>query len=225
MKHTQSVLPVDLNEDLRDERADILGILLLISGILSLLLFVSLSQFGQANGGIEPRGFIILAVCTALSYLLLKAKRINGAAYTFIVGLIVCFALQLSFIGPNALAYTLLILPIGVASLILETSEMSTVATLVAISAIVFPSFAIGFGPAIVPGLIPVAVYAGIAAMFGAEKLCCIAQHAEEKCLQSNFAVALRYVRYVAPAVHEFLEELKKFELQTLSVRTHSLDG
>ena len=66
---------------------------------------------------------------------------------------------------------------------------------------------------------------AGIAAMFGAEKLCCIAQHAEEKCLQSNFAVALRYVRYVAPAVHEFLEELEKFELQTLSVRTHSLDG
>jgi len=120
MKQAQSVLPVDLNEDLRDERADYLSILLLIAGILSVLLYVSLSQFDKATGGVEPRGFVILAVCTAVSYLLLKAKRVDNAAYTFIAGLTLCFGLQLSFLGPNVIAYTLLILPIGVASLVLE---------------------------------------------------------------------------------------------------------
>ncbi len=167
MKHTQSVLPVDLNEDLRDERADYLGILHLISGILSVLLYVSLSQFDQARGGtIEPKGFAILGVCTAISYILLKAKHVNVAAYTYIIGLTVCFGLQLSFVGPNALAYMLLILPIGAAGLILEHSELSTVATLVSIAAVVFPSFAIGFGPAIIPALIPIAVYAAVALIF-----------------------------------------------------------
>src|SRR5258706_11990904 len=112
MKQTQSVLPVDLNEDLRDERANYLGILLLIAGILSVLLYVSLSQYDQTKGNIVPQGFIIVAICTVISYLLLKSKRIDSAAYIFIIGLIACFGLQLSFIGPNTIVYALLILPI-----------------------------------------------------------------------------------------------------------------
>ncbi|MBA3871903.1 MAG: response regulator [Anaerolineae bacterium] len=169
MKHTQSVLPVDLNEDLRDERADYLSLLQLIAGIVSVLLYVSLGQLDPTKASVQPQGFIILAVCTVLSYLLLKVKRVELSAYAFIIGLIICFGLQLLFVGPNAIAYALLVLPVGVASLVLHYNELSTVTTLVALSAIVFPSFAIGFGPSIVPAIIPIGIYAGIAAMFYAK--------------------------------------------------------
>src|SRR3954470_25005629 len=169
MKHTQSVLPVDLNEDLRDERADYLGILQLIAGIASVLLYVSLGQLDPSKASIQPQGFLILAACTGLSYLLLKVKRVELSAYTFIIGLIVCFGLQLSFTGPNMIAYTLLILPVGVASLVLHYDDLSTVTAMVSIAAILFPSVAIGFGPSIVPAIIPIGIYAGIAAMFYAK--------------------------------------------------------
>lgn len=167
MKHTQSVLPVDLSEDLRDERGDALSMLLLISSIVSLLLYVGLSQFNQTGSiNIEPKGFLVLFVCTLLSYILMKRKRIETAAYIFIAGITFSLALQLAYMGPNATIYALLILPIGVASLVLEYSEMSIVTTLVSLSAVIFASFSIGIGPAIVPALIPIVLYCAIATMF-----------------------------------------------------------
>ena len=167
MKHTQSVLPGDLSEDLRDERGDALNILLFISAIISLLLYVGLSQFNQTGSiGIEPRGFLVLFACTALSYILLKRKRIETAAYIFIAGLIFSLGLQLAYIGPNATIYALLILPIGVASLVLEYSEMSIVTTFVSLSAVIFASFSVGIGLAIVPALIPIVLYCAIATIF-----------------------------------------------------------
>ena len=66
---------------------------------------------------------------------------------------------------------------------------------------------------------------AGIAAMFGAEKLHSIAQRAEEKCLQSDFVMASRYANGVAPAVLEYFAELEKFEFDFFCVRTQSFDG
>jgi len=167
MKHSQSVLPVDLNEDLRDERGDYLGVLLLISAIVSLLLYVTISQFNQSNGiAIEPKGFLVLLACTGLSYLLMKARRFETAAYIFIIGLTFCFGLQLAYTGPNGTVYALLILPIAVASLVLDYSEMSIVTTLVSLSAVIFASFSIGFGRSIVPAVIPIAIYCAVATIF-----------------------------------------------------------
>ena len=167
MKNSQSTLPVDLYEDLRDERAGYLNNILLLSAILSVLLFVILTQFNQdAAPGLEPNGLLILIAATALSYLLLKAKHVETAAYSFVVGLTLSIAIQLAFVGPNLTIYALLILPIAVASLILEHSELSVVTTLVSLSAIVCTSFSVGFGPALVPSIFPIILYATIAGIF-----------------------------------------------------------
>ncbi|MBI1278847.1 MAG: response regulator [Anaerolineaceae bacterium] len=167
MKSTQSVLPGDLSEDLRDERGDALNVILLISSIVSLLLYVSFSQFNPAGTmGLQPKGFLVLFVCTILSYLILKSKRVDSAGYVFITGLTFSVALQLAYVGPNATIYALLVLPIAVASLVLEYSEMSIVTTMVSLSAVVFASFSIGFGPSIVPSVIPIMLYCTLAAIF-----------------------------------------------------------
>ena len=164
MKHTQSILPVNLNDDLRDERAGYLNSIVFIAAVVSLLLFVSFSQFSQSTGlGIEPKAFLILFASTTLSYFVLKVKWIDTSAYIFVVGLTITIAIQLAFMGPNATIYALLVIPIGVASLILHYTEMSIVTTLVSLSAIVFTSFSVGFGPALIPSLIPIFIYATIA--------------------------------------------------------------
>ncbi len=164
MKYTQSVLPNDLSEDLRDERGDALNTVLFISSIISLLVYVTLSQFNQTGSvNIQPNGFLVLFACTIVSYVVLKRKRIDMAAYLFITGLTFSLALQLAYMGANATIYALLIIPIGLSSLVLEYSEMSIVTTLVSLSAVIFTSFSMGLGPAIVPSLIPIALYCTIA--------------------------------------------------------------
>jgi signal transduction histidine kinase/ActR/RegA family two-component response regulator len=165
MKHSQSVLPVDLSEDFRQERADLLQGMLFITGITAVVLFVIVSNFNQKESGIVPQGFLILAFTTGVSYLLNKIHRVYFAAYTFVIGMIACFGMQL-MVGPSSLGYALLILPIAVASLTLEFTEMSIVTTLVSITAVVFPSVSIGLGPAIIPAIIPIAIYIGVAAAF-----------------------------------------------------------
>lgn len=164
MKHSQSVLPVDLSEDFRQERADLLQGMLFITGIAAVVLFVIFSNFNEKSG-VAPQGFLILACSTGISYLLSKIQRVQFAAYAFIIGMIACFGMQL-IVGPNSLGYALLVLPIAVASLTLDFSEMSTVTALTSIAAVAFPSVSIGFGPAIVPAIIPIAIYIGVAAAF-----------------------------------------------------------
>jgi HPt (histidine-containing phosphotransfer) domain-containing protein len=53
----------------------------------------------------------------------------------------------------------------------------------------------------------------GIAAMFGAEKLCSLANEVEENCLGENFAMASHNAVDVVMATLEFLDHLEKFDL------------
>jgi chemotaxis protein histidine kinase CheA len=53
----------------------------------------------------------------------------------------------------------------------------------------------------------------GIAAMFGAEKLCSLANEVEENCLCYNFAMASHNAVDVVMATLEFLDQLEKFDL------------
>jgi HPt (histidine-containing phosphotransfer) domain-containing protein len=57
----------------------------------------------------------------------------------------------------------------------------------------------------------------GIAAMFGAEKLCSLANEAEENCLRDNLAIASHNAVDVVMATLEFLDILEKFDLTLLA--------
>lgn len=166
MDEKVSPLLIDVTEDLRDERADALSVLLLISAIVSVILYVTFSQFNQNSiAAIQPNGFAILFGITLLSYAVAKRKHIDAAAYIFTLGMTVSFAIQLAFTGPNPMIYAILILPIGIASMVLDHKHMSTVASFVGVSAVLFASFAVGIGHALIPAVIPLVLYASIASI------------------------------------------------------------
>ena len=88
MKHTKSHVMVDLSDDLRDERADYLNMLLLITSIVSVLFYVIFNQFPSDKlGGLNPRAFIAPLLGCAASYVMLKQKRVDSAAYVYLAGL------------------------------------------------------------------------------------------------------------------------------------------
>ncbi len=167
MKHTKSHVMVDLSDDLRDERADYLNMLLLITSIVSVLFYVIFNQFPSDKlGGLNPRAFIAPLLGCAASYVMLKQKRVDSAAYVYLAGLTFCFAYQLAYMGPNDTLYALLLLPIALASLILDHDELPTVATLVSLSAFIATSLNVGLGRSLIPLLIPVGLYASLATVF-----------------------------------------------------------
>jgi HPt (histidine-containing phosphotransfer) domain-containing protein len=58
---------------------------------------------------------------------------------------------------------------------------------------------------------------AGIAAIFGAEKLRSIANDAEQSCIANDFAMASHHAVDVIMATHEFLWALERFDLKLLA--------
>jgi len=161
MEPKKSPLLIDVSQDLREERAEALNVILLITAIASVILYVIFSQFVQPT--IHPGGFGILFATCVISYVLLKRKYIDSSAYLLTLGMTVSFALQLASTGPNATIYAILMLPIGLASMILDHKQMSTVASFVAVSVVVATSFVVGLGPAFIASAVPLILYAVMA--------------------------------------------------------------
>lgn len=166
MKQPTSTLHINIEDDLRDERAEILKVMLFISAVVSTLIFVTLSLFTRnALLGVQANAFALALVATGLSYVVLKAGHIEAAAYIFLLGITTTFALQLAYIGPNVVVYALLTLPIVIASLILDHTHTSTVTSIVSLSTIGFTSLNLGLSAAVVPSIGPIVLYAAIAGM------------------------------------------------------------
>ncbi len=170
MQEKTAPLSIDVSEDLREERADTLNFIIIACALLSVILYVIFNHFNQfdqnaqnAQTKIDSNGFIILFGTSLLSYLILKWKHCETAGYIFVMGMSVSLAIQLASSGPNMMIYALLILPIGVASMVLDHKQMTTVTAFVSVSVIIAASLKVGIGPAILAAFIPVILYVIIA--------------------------------------------------------------
>jgi signal transduction histidine kinase len=111
---------VNIETDLRDDRHDYLAIVLGISTAVGFILFVLATQFRMNIESLNLVPWILLAASIIVSYSYRRLNKTDMAAWAYILGFTASILSSLVLQGVSPQVYMLLLLPVVLASLLLD---------------------------------------------------------------------------------------------------------
>jgi signal transduction histidine kinase/CheY-like chemotaxis protein len=119
----------NFNDDLTDQKRDYLGLLMMVTGFINIAAVIIPLFFLK----VFPAAWLVLMAALVVAELLRRGNRVTLASSVYLGGLLVLPALLLITEGPIPGIYILLLLPIGLSAMLLESKIDAITTTAVGI--------------------------------------------------------------------------------------------